>query len=95
MKLERKKNAIRNIEIGVLNKTVTIICPFILRTILIRELGTEYLGLGSLFTSILQVLNLTELGMGSAMSSIFTDRLRRRITEGYVRWYLYINMFIE
>nr|WP_296475598.1 oligosaccharide flippase family protein [uncultured Acetatifactor sp.] len=67
MKLERKKNAIRNIEIGVLNKTVTIICPFILRTVLIRELGTEYLGLGSLFTSILQVLNLTELGMGSAM----------------------------
>ena len=30
-------------------------------------MGVQYLGLNSLFTSILQVLNLTELGVGSAM----------------------------
>lgn len=67
MKLERKKNSIRNIKFGFVNKIITIICPFIMRSILIYTLGTEYLGLSSLFTSILQVLSLSELGIGSAM----------------------------
>ena len=34
---------------------------------MIYFMGVQYLGLNSLFTSILQVLNLTELGVGSAM----------------------------
>ena len=67
MKLQRRKNAFRNIEFGFLNKMVTILFPFLMRTILIKTLGSEYLGLSSLFTSILQVLSLSELGIGSAM----------------------------
>lgn len=43
------------------------IIPFFMRTAMIYLLGVEYLGLNSLFTSILQVLNLAELGVGSAM----------------------------
>ena len=66
-KLERKKNSIRNIEFGFLNKIITIIFPFIMRTALIYTMGSEYLGLSSLFSSILQVLSLSELGIGSAM----------------------------
>lgn len=38
-----------------------------MRTAMIYFMGVQYLGLNSLFTSILQVLNLTELGVGSAM----------------------------
>ena len=41
--------------------------PFILRTVMIHTIGVQYLGLNSLFTSVLQVLNLAELGVGSAM----------------------------
>ena len=63
----RRKNGVRNIYWGLLNKLITVIFPFILRTILIKKLGTEYLGLSNLFTSILQVLSLSELGLGSAM----------------------------
>ena len=40
---------------------------FITRTVMIETLGANYLGLNSLFTSVLQVLNLAELGVGSAM----------------------------
>lgn len=67
MKIERTKNATRNIVFGLILKAYQILMPFIMRTALIYFLGVEYLGLNSLFTSILQVLNLAELGVGSAM----------------------------
>ena len=67
MKLERKRNAIRGISVGFLNKIVTTLFPFVIRTIIIHTLGTDYLGLSSLFKSVLQVLSLSELGIGSAM----------------------------
>ena len=67
MKIERTKNATRNIIYGVILKIYQILIPFIMRTAMIYIMGTKYLGLGSLFTSILSVLNLTELGVGFAM----------------------------
>ena len=67
MKIERTKNATRNIIWGVIEKIITILLPFITRTILIKVLGAEYLGLNSLFTSILQVLSISELGISSAI----------------------------
>ena len=67
MKIERTKNSIRNIKYGILLKIYQIITPFIIRTIMIYYLGIEYVGLNSLFTSILSVLNLAELGVGTAM----------------------------
>lgn len=48
-------------------KVYQIIIPFVLRTIMIYVMGVQYLGLSSLFSSILNVLNLAELGVGSAM----------------------------
>lgn len=67
MKLERTKNATKNIVFGTILKIYQIIVPFLIRTAMIYLLGVEYLGLNSLFTSILQVLNLAEFGIGSAM----------------------------
>lgn len=67
MKLDRTKNSLRNIFWGILNKLVMLLFPFLLRTILIRSLGVDFLGLNSLFTSILTVLNLAELGFSSAI----------------------------
>ena len=52
---------------NVINKIAVLIFPFIIRTVLIQKLGAEYLGLGSLFTSILQVLNMSEIGFSSAI----------------------------
>ena len=67
MRIERTKNASRNIAVGMVQKVYQILVPFAVRTVMIYILGMEYLGLNSLFTSILQVLNLAELGVGSAM----------------------------
>ena len=67
MKIQRSKNARRNIFFGILLKIYQQLIPFVFHTIILYTLGVDYLGLNSLFTSILQVLNLAELGVGSAM----------------------------
>lgn len=65
--MSRTNNAIRNIIWGLFYKFVTLILPFINRTVMIYTLGLKYVGLGSLFSSILQVLSFAELGVGSAL----------------------------
>lgn len=67
MKLERSKNAKRNMAFGLLNNITSLLLPFVVRTVLIKVLGEQYLGLSSLFSSILSVLSLAELGFGSAV----------------------------
>lgn len=52
---------------GWLLKLYQILVPFLMRTVMIYFMGVRYLGLNSLFTSILQVLNLAELGVGNAL----------------------------
>lgn len=66
-RLDRTKNSARNLIWGMVNKGVSLLLPFLIRAIIINVLGKEYLGLNNLFTSILHVLNLAELGIGSAM----------------------------
>lgn len=48
-------------------RIINIILPFVSRTVILYVLGEKYLGLSSLFTSILSFLSLAELGMGAAM----------------------------
>lgn len=64
----RVKNIKRNVLYGLINKIITLGLPFAIRTIIIYKLGVEYLGLSSLFSSILQVLNMAELGFSSAIT---------------------------
>lgn len=67
MKLEKTKNAVRAIKAGVIFKIYQMLVPFLMRTAMIHFMGVEYLGLNSLFSSVLHVLNLAELGVGAAM----------------------------
>ena len=66
-RLERVKNVKRNVLAGLVQRSAFLLLPFIVRTVLIHRFGAEYLGLNSVFTSILQVLNLAEMGFGTAI----------------------------
>ena len=63
----RTNNAVRNITWGLAEKILLTVLPFVIRTLTIKILGAQYLGLGSLFGSILTVLSITELGLGNAI----------------------------
>ena len=100
-RLERTKNVKRNVLFGLLQRCVSLLLPFAVRTVLIYRFGAEYLGLNSVFSSILQVLNLAEMGFGSAV----TYSMYRPVAEGdrdgicallnaYRRIYRWIGMFI-
>lgn len=67
IRLNRTWNALRNILFGVINKVIMSILPFALRTVMIKMMGMEYVGLNSLFVSILEILNLSELGISTAI----------------------------
>lgn len=67
MRLNRIENTKRNMIFGVIFRGVNILFPFINRTAVLYILGNSYLGLNSLFSSILGILNLAELGVGSAI----------------------------
>ena len=99
MRLEIKKNAIKGTFWGTISKLISLFFPFVIRTIIIRRLGSEYAGLSSLFTSILQVLSLTELGFGTAMvfamyQPIAEDNIikQRAVLNFYRKIYFYIGL---
>jgi O-antigen/teichoic acid export membrane protein len=67
MKLDFAQHARRNAVAGILNSGVKLVFPFLNRTLFLWLLGPEFLGLNGLFTSVLGVLSLAELGFGTAV----------------------------
>ena len=65
--MNRTRSSTKNIIAGLANRLVMVLGEFLIRAIMIRTLGSEYLGLSNLFTSILSMLNIAEMGFGSAM----------------------------
>lgn len=63
----RTKNSKRNIISGAFRQVLNIGLAFVSRTIVIYLMGEQFLGLGSLFSSILAVLNLADLGFTTAV----------------------------
>lgn len=68
MRIERTENTTRNAIWGILDKFAQMILPFITRTLILKLIGEQYLGLNGLFTSIIAVLNMADLGFGVAIT---------------------------
>lgn len=63
----RIHNSLKNMLFGVFGQIVSAIMGFIVRTVFIYTLGIEYLGVEGLFTSILMMLSLANLGFDTAI----------------------------
>ena len=67
MEKSRTSYVIKNAWIGVLAQSVALVLSFVSRTFFIKILGSEYLGVNGLFTDILTMLSIAELGVGEAI----------------------------
>lgn len=63
----RSINSIKNAIAAMVMSIATILVGFISQRVFVQTLGTEYLGINGLFTNILSMLSVVELGLGSAI----------------------------
>ncbi len=63
----RVNNSIKNSAIAMLSNILIMVIGFVSQTIFVKTLGTEYLGINGLFTNIVSMLAIVELGIGPAI----------------------------
>lgn len=97
----RLYNVLRNIQYGLISQVLAINFSFINRTIFIKTLGSAYLGINGLFTDILTMLSLADLGLGTAMVYSFYEPLAKKdyikissLVNFYKRIYEYIAIIV-
>ena len=66
-KKSRLENSLRNTAVGVASQILNMIFGLAVRTVFIRCLSAEYLGVNGLFSNILTMLSLAEMGIGTAI----------------------------
>ena len=67
MKKSRFQNSILNLSSGLAYRLLTMLSAFVVRTVFVKCLSEDYLGINGLYTNILSVLSIVELGFGIAM----------------------------
>lgn len=66
-KATRTQNSLRNMVVGVSMHLLTALFSFVSRTVFVRVLGVQYLGISGLFSNILTMLALSDLGIYTVM----------------------------
>ena len=70
-----------NLATGFLSQIIILVLNFVVRYIFIRHLGYNYLGINSLFSSILTILSVADLGFGSALGIVLYASLAKKDEE--------------
>ncbi|MDR2593506.1 MAG: oligosaccharide flippase family protein [Fibromonadaceae bacterium] len=97
----RTHKSIKNVGIMLLTQLITLVLAFVSRTVFIKTLGAEYLGLNGLFSNILNALSLAEMGIGTAIAYALYKPIAENDTEQiksilafYRKCYFSIGIFI-
>ena len=92
--MSRTKSSMKNFFWAMIGQSSGIIISFIARIIFIKTLGEEYLGLNGLFTNILTMLSLAELGIGTAITySLYKPLAENSIRECKMLMQLYKKVY--
>ncbi len=77
----RTKKSLLNLATGLMGQMLALLASLMLRVVMSRCMETAYLGLSGLFTNILSMLSLVELGVGPAITFSLYKPLAERDTE--------------
>lgn len=70
-------NSLRNSSFAFVGQIVTILMGFVVRWFFIHKLGQDYLGVNSVMESMLTILSVTELGIGTSVAFALYDPIDR------------------
>lgn len=97
----RVLNSTRNMIYGLISQVIVLILNFVIRIIFIRFLGETYLGVNGLFSNILSILSLAEMGFGTAMTFNLYKPLAEKnenmilsLMKFYKQVYQFIGLFV-
>ncbi|MDR2554044.1 MAG: oligosaccharide flippase family protein [Fibromonadaceae bacterium] len=97
----RTRKSIHNVSVMFLTQFITFVLAFVSRTVFIKTLGAEYLGLNGLFFNILNALALAEMGIGTAIAYALYKPIAENDTEQiksiltfYRKCYFVVGIFI-
>lgn len=97
----RSQKAVFNSVVTIVTQFCQILIGFLIRKLFINYLGVAYLGYNSVFTNILQMLNLADMGIGVAITSYLykplaeNDRDRIAAVMGiYKKLYTILGFFV-
>lgn len=74
----RTNKSAANFATGIFSQLITLVLNFLVRFIFIQKIGYEYLGINSLFTNILTILSVADLGFGSALGIVLYSSLSKK-----------------
>jgi len=74
----RTNKSIKNIIFSVAFQFVTVLANFSIKTALIKFLGIQYAGVAALFTDVLSILSMAELGFSTAIGYALYGPLHRK-----------------
>ena len=75
-----------NTTVALISRIIAILMGFVTRVVFTHVLNEDYVGINGLFTDILNVLSLTELGVGTAITYALRSEERRVGKECRSRW---------
>lgn len=78
MSESRVKRSAQNMVTSFLYQALTLVLSFVSRTVFVQVLGKEYLGLNGIFSDVLQLLSMADLGFNTAMAYSFYKPLADR-----------------
>ena len=97
----KTENVMKNSFVAFFGQLIYLLFSFVSRTYFIKLLGSSYLGINGLFTNILSLLSLAELGFGTAMnynlySAIYDKDIEKikSLMAYYKRVYFFIGCII-
>lgn len=97
----RVKNSVRNVSFSLIYYAIQILLTFLVRILFVRVFVSQYLGVNTLFTNILNILSVVESGFGSAIVfALFKpvaendEEKVRQLVQLYKKYYTIIGSIV-